>query len=137
MRYLTQLLSGLIFGLGLAIGGMTLPQNVLAFLDITGNWDPSLLFVLGGAVVTAAVAFRLILKQLHPVLDESFHISRAQKPDVCLITGSLLFGIGWGISGYCPGPAIALLATPANPETWIFLGGLFLGFGLDKYLDKP
>lgn len=131
MAYASQLLSGLIFGLGLALAGMTSPQKVLAFLDVTGDWDPSLLLVLGAAVAVSAATFHWILKAERPLFEQRFHISKARKPDAPLAVGSIIFGIGWGISGYCPGPAIALLTTPANPETLIFLGGLGLGVLLD------
>ncbi|HEY3433584.1 MAG TPA: DUF6691 family protein [Rhodocyclaceae bacterium] len=131
MRYAIQLLSGLIFGLGLALAGMTSPQKVLAFLDIAGDWNPALLFVLGGAVITAAIAFRWILKRDHPLLDTRFHLSKVTEPDVGLVLGSVIFGIGWGISGYCPGPGIALLAVPKNPEALLFLTGLLVGFAAD------
>lgn len=127
----SQFVAGLVFGLGLAVAGMTHPLKVLAFLDVASPWDPSLLFVLGAAVAVAALAYRYVLRRQRPLLDESFHVPAAAKPDAGLVFGSLLFGIGWGIAGYCPGPGIALLAVPGNPETWIFLGGLFLGFLAD------
>jgi uncharacterized membrane protein YedE/YeeE len=130
MRYLFQLISGLVFGVGLALAGMTSPQKVLAFLDVSGSWDPALLFVLGGAVVTAAIGFHWILKRRKPLFDQRFHLNPASKPDRALLLGSVLFGIGWGISGYCPGPAIALLAVPGNPESAIFLSGLASGIFL-------
>jgi uncharacterized membrane protein YedE/YeeE len=127
MRYLTQLLSGLIFGFGLALAGMTSPQKVLAFLDVSNQWDPSLLVVLGSAVAIAAVAFRWTLKRSRPVLESQFHVGGIEGIDRGLIAGSAIFGIGWGIGGYCPGPAVALLAVPLNPEAPIFLGGLLAG----------
>lgn len=127
MGLLVQLLAGVILGLGLALAGMTSPHKVLAFLDVSGHWDPSLLFVLGSAVTVAACGYHWILKRPQPVLDDHFHISRANRVDAPLIIGSLLFGAGWGIAGYCPGPAVALLAVPGNAETGIFLGGLTIG----------
>ena len=127
MRALSALLWGLVFGVGLALAGMTSPQKVLAFLDVAGDWDPALLCVLGGAVVTGAIAFRFVLKRPHPVFDARFHVSEARRIDAPLVIGSILFGIGWGIAGYCPGPAVALLAAPANPELPLFLGGMLAG----------
>jgi uncharacterized membrane protein YedE/YeeE len=130
-RLLSSLLAGLIFGIGLAVSGMTNPLKVLAFLDVGGNWDPSLLFVLGGAVGVTVVAFRFILRRPAPLLDERFELPNATAIDRPLLACALLFGIGWGISGYCPGPAIALLASP-GPEALIFLPGLVLGSYLQR-----
>lgn len=123
----SHLFWGLLFGFGLALSGMTSPAKVLAFLDLTGAWDPSLLFVLGGAVVTATLAFRLILGRTAPLLGAAFPAKPSRTIDRSLVLGSLIFGVGWGIGGYCPGPGVALLTTPTNPETALFLGGLLLG----------
>lgn len=136
MRYLTQLLAGLLFGFGLALADMTSPQRVLAFLDVAGAWDPSLLFVLGGAVATAAIGFRLVLRRRAPLLDERFHLSTLQRIDRPLVLGALLFGVGWGIGGYCPGPGLALLAVPGNPETFVFLGALLAGMVLERLTGR-
>lgn len=127
MRRLASLLCGVLFGLGLAVADMTSPTRVLAFLDVTGAWDPSLLFVLGGAVCVTSVAFHFILPRPRPLLDAAFHLPTATRPDAALVIGALLFGVGWGIAGYCPGPGVALLAVPGNPETPLFLGGLVAG----------
>lgn len=127
MRGLAALLCGLVFGLGLALAGMTSPQKVLAFLDVAGDWDPALLCVLGGAVVTAAIAFRFVLRRPRPLFDARFHLPDRPRIDAPLVIGSVLFGIGWGIAGYCPGPAVALLAVPGNPELPLFLGGMLAG----------
>ena len=126
-RALAALLCGLVFGVGLALAGMTSPQKVLAFLDVAGDWDPALLCVLGGAVVTAAIAFRLVLSRPRPLFDARFHLPDRSRIDAPLVVGSILFGIGWGIAGYCPGPAVALLAVPGNPELPLFLGGMLAG----------
>lgn len=136
MRFVSQFVFGLLFGLGLAMAEMTSPQKVLAFLDVSGAWDPSLLFVLGGAVVLAAIAFHRILKRRRPVLDTDFHLTPSTKITGSLVLGSALFGVGWGIAGYCPGPAVALLAVPANPETLPVLGGLIAGLGLSVLLEE-
>lgn len=126
-RLLVQIAAGWVFGAGLALAGMTLPSRVLGFLDITGNWDPALLFVLGGAVLTAAAGYRWVFGRGRPLFDERFHVAPDGYIDAELLAGSALFGIGWGISGYCPGPAVALLAVPSNAEGGLFLGGLVLG----------
>lgn len=136
MRYLTQLFSGLVFGVGLALAGMTSPQKVLAFLDVSDQWDPSLLFVLGGAVVVAAVAFHWTLRRARPVLEPQFHVGAARKVDAGLIAGSAVFGVGWGIGGYCPGPAVALLAAPWNAEAPFLLGGLLVGIASHVVWEK-
>jgi len=125
-KLLSAAASGLLFGYGLALSGMTSPDKVLDFLDVAGDWDPSLLLVLGGAVGVTLVAFRFILRRGAPLLDRAFRLPTAKGIDGPLIVGAILFGIGWGISGYCPGPAIASLAAP-NWETWVFLPAVFLG----------
>lgn len=128
-RILGAGLAGILFGFGLALSGMTNPDKVLDFLDVTGSWDPSLLLVLGGAVGVTLVSFRFILRRPAPLLDRRFHLPSLRRTDGPLVVGAVLFGIGWGISGYCPGPAIASLAAPSW-ETWVFLPAFFLGAGL-------
>ena len=123
--------AGLIFGLGLALSGMTHAGKVLGFLDVTGNWDPSLLLVLGGAVAVTVVVFRFVLRRPAPVLADKFILPTAKFIDGPLVVGAVIFGIGWGVSGYCPGPGIALLAAPGW-ETWIFIPAVLLGAFLHK-----
>ncbi len=125
-------LAGALFGLGLAVSGMTDASKVLAFLDISGRWEPSLLFVLGGAVAVTAGATRLVLRRSAPLLDDAFHISSRRAIDPPLIFGAAIFGIGWGISGYCPGPGVALLASPSW-ETWAFLPAMLLGIAAHRF----
>ncbi|WP_114814864.1 DUF6691 family protein [Paraburkholderia kururiensis] len=135
---------GLLFGIGLALSGMTRPQKVLGFLDVTGKWDGSLLFVLGGAVVTAMIAFRLILKRNAALLAERLDLPKEAPVDFNLLVGAAIFGVGWGAAGYCPGPAIALLAQP-NIEVVYFLPSMVAGWGLYSFIrskqgnfpDKP
>lgn len=136
MNNIVTLLAGLIFGFGLALSGMTHPEKVLGFLDVAGQWDSSLLFVLSGAVSVTLASFHLILNLPKPVLAPAFRVTEARNIDRPLVIGSSLFGIGWGISGYCPGPAIALLAAP-NWELWIFLPAMLLGYALQYYLSRP
>lgn len=130
-RLVAALLSGIVFGLGLAIAAMTDPRKVLGFLDLAGGWDASLLFVLGGAVVVTAVAFRVVLKRPAPVFASAFDLPSTRAIDVPLVAGAALFGLGWGIGGYCPGPAIAALAAP-NAETWLFLPAMAAGMALHR-----
>lgn len=134
-KYISILVAGLIFGLGLAVSGMTHAGKVLGFLDVTGHWDPSLLLVLGGAVAVTTVAFPFILRRPAPVLEEKFRLPVARVIDGSLVAGAAIFGIGWGISGYCPGPGIALLAAPGW-ETWVFIPAVLLGAFLHKALTS-
>lgn len=117
-RYVTMAasyLAGLVFSLGLAVSGMTDPARVVGFLDIAGDWDPTLMFVLGGAVVTTYLGYRWVLKQPAPLLAGRFQLPSKQDLDAKLLGGATLFGVGWGLSGYCPGPAIASLGGASLP----------------------
>ncbi len=127
-RLLIALASGLIFGLGLAISEMVNPAKVLGFLDITGAWDPSLVFVLGGAVAVGFIAFRVILKRPAPAFAEKYDLPTKTAIDLRLIGGAVLFGIGWGLIGLCPGPAIASLAYGNLESVW-FLIAMAAGLG--------
>lgn len=131
-RNIASALAGMVFGFGLALAGMTHPEKVLGFLDVAGAWDASLLFVLGGAVCVTLITFRFILKLHKPLLAEQFVITKDVQIDRPLIVGAALFGVGWGISGYCPGPAVALIATP-NWELWAFLPAAIVGGVAEKY----
>ncbi|WP_168788543.1 DUF6691 family protein [Paraburkholderia aromaticivorans] len=128
-RHLASLVCGLLFGAGLALAGMTRPQKVLGFLDVAGSWDPSLLLVLGSAVALAAVGFHFVLRRSSPLLAPSFDLPKAKAIDLHLIGGATIFGVGWGLSGYCPGPAIALLAAP-DTEALYFLPAMLAGWWL-------
>ena len=108
-------IAGLLFGLGLGISGMTDPARVLGFLDLFGAWDPTLIFVLGGAVVTTFIGYRLVLRRKAPLCGNAFQLPTRQDLDARLIAGAALFGIGWGLSGYCPGPAFASIAGLTMP----------------------
>ena len=130
-RNLAALGAGLLFGLGLAISQMLNPAKVIGFLDITGNWDPSLIFVMVGAIAVAFIFFRIILKTPAPKFDRQFHIPTAASIDKNLILGAGLFGIGWGLVGLCPGPAISSLAY-GRVESVIFLVAMFVGFYIER-----
>jgi uncharacterized protein len=106
---IASLASGTLFGAGLALGGMTDPARVRGFLDIFGNWDPTLAFVMGGAVIVMAIAWRFVPQMAGPLLDERFHLPTESDLTPQLIGGAALFGIGWGVAGLCPGPGIAAL----------------------------
>lgn len=128
--------AGLVFGVGLALAQMTDPRKVLGFLDIAGPWDPSLALVLGGAVGLSLVSFHYILRLPRPLLGERFDVPVSRRwLEPKLLIGSTLFGIGWGISGYCPGPALAQLAAP-NAETWAFLPALIVGSFIARAIQR-
>ncbi|MFT4191418.1 MAG: YeeE/YedE thiosulfate transporter family protein [Comamonas sp.] len=132
---LAALASGLVFGLGLAVAGMTDPRKVLAFLDLAGAWDPSLLLVLGAAVTVTFVGYRWVLRRPAPLFDSQFHLPTARAIDAPLLAGALLFGIGWGLAGYCPGPAIASIGY-GNPEAWLLLPALVAGSLLRRWQTR-
>jgi len=117
---LVALISGVLFGLGLGFSQMIDPEKVIGFLDLAGNWDPTLAFVMGGAVLVTLVSFRFILKRPAPVLNGKFHVPSRKDIDRPLLIGSALFGIGWGIGGYCPGPAVtSLVLGVLNPLLFV------------------
>jgi uncharacterized membrane protein YedE/YeeE len=109
MDIFTALVAGLIFGLGLIVSGMSNPAKVLGFLDLFGTWNPSLAFVMAGAIAVGAVAFAAAKKRTTSLLGDPMQLPAARKVDAALIMGSLLFGMGWGLAGICPGPALVLL----------------------------
>lgn len=123
--------AGFLFGIGLWVSGMANPTKVLGFLDVTGEWDASLLLVMGGAVAVTAVAFHFILKREKPFLEEKFKIPEKNGIDIPLIAGAAIFGIGWGIAGYCPGPAVTALTTLSN-ESIVFVIAMITGGLLHK-----
>lgn len=108
-QHLVALGAGLLFGLGLGYSQMIDPARVIGFLDVTGDWDPTLAFVMGGAVLVTLITFRWILKQPHPTLNGKFYLPTRQDIDRPLVLGAVLFGVGWGLGGYCPGPGITAL----------------------------
>lgn len=131
----TALFCGLLFGIGLSLSHMVNPEKVLNFLDVAGNWDPSLLFVMLGALPVAMLSFRAILKRPGPILAESFQLSSKLSIDATLILGAAIFGVGWGMSGYCPGPAVTGLGLYSF-ESVIMVGSIILGFVVfDKLFD--
>jgi len=132
LRALSALAAGAVFGIGLAVAQMIDPHKVLGFLDVAGAWDASLLFVLGGAVGLAAIGFRFVLRRPAPRWDDRFHFGLCQGIDAPLLLGSALFGIGWGLAGYCPGPVIASLAF-GNAEAWWFVPAMVAGAALQRW----
>lgn len=132
MYLLTALLSGLVFGLGLIVSGMTNPAKVIGFLDLFGRWDPSLALVMGGAVAVGSVAFALVRRRPHSYLGAPLRMPERRDIDRHLVLGSLAFGAGWGVAGYCPGPALASLAT-GGAKPWIFTASMLAGMALYEW----
>jgi uncharacterized membrane protein YedE/YeeE len=125
-RYVLSTLSGALFGVGLCVSGMTRPEKVIAFLDVTGRWDPSLAFVMLGAVAVHFTAYRLIRRRPAPLYAPEFFIPTRHTIDLKLIGGAALFGIGWGLAGYCPGPGVVSLGAAA-PTAIVFVAALLAG----------
>lgn len=123
---IAALLCGLIFGLGLILSGMGSPAKVQNFLDVFGTWDPSLGFVMGGAIAVGLIAFTWAKQRKTAVLGDPMQLPTSTAIDSKLLTGSALFGIGWGMAGFCPGPALMNLST-LNPEVWIFVAAMLVG----------
>jgi len=123
---LSAIAAGFVFGLGLWISGMANPAKVIGFLDISGEWDPSLALVMAGAVAVTVVAFRLTLRRGKPMLEESFALPTKKDIDAPLVAGSAVFGLGWGIGGYCPGPGLTALAT-LSTESVVFVAAMVVG----------
>ncbi len=135
LRWMTCLFAGALFGLGLAIAQMTNPLKVLNFLDVAGSWEPSLAFVMGSAVMITLGGVRLVLRRKAPLLGERFHLPTLVHVDRQLVLGSALFGIGWGLTGYCPGPALATLLS-GNNEVYLFVPAMLLGGFLHRTLVR-
>jgi uncharacterized membrane protein YedE/YeeE len=133
---LSALAAGLLFGLGLTVSGMIDPAKVLGFLDIAGDWDPSLLFVLGGAVVTATIGFRLVQRRQAPLFAGRFHLPASSGIDTQIILGAALFGIGWGLVGFCPGPAISALLADGW-QAALFVASASFGMAAHRLLRRP
>lgn len=129
------LLSGLLFGLGLGISQMIDRERVLDFLDLMGKWDTTLMFVLGGAVGVTLITFRFILSLKHPIFDNKFYLPTRNNIDSSLITGAIIFGVGWGISGFCPGPAVTSLVQ-LNFNPFIFIFAFIIGSFSSKLMQK-
>jgi uncharacterized membrane protein YedE/YeeE len=134
MRLFSAWAIGLIFGLGISMSGMANPAKVLNFFDIAGSWDPSLAFVMGGALATTYLGYRMVFRRPAPVLDTRFQLPTARLIDLRLIGGSALFGIGWGISGFCPGGALPALGTGAG-DVIAFVSALVVGLFIARGLQ--
>lgn len=135
MKNILTFISGLIFGVGLIISGMTNPAKVIGFLDLFGNWDPSLIFVMLGAIPIAFIGFRIIEKKQATLLNEPVHLPGKDHMNSELIIGSLLFGSGWALAGFCPGPALVALGS-GNSKGIIFVVAMLAGMLLHDHLYR-
>ncbi len=133
MRFLLTYAIGLIFGLGIIAGGMANPAKVLNFFDIAGTWDPSLAFVMGGALITTAIGYRFVLRRPAPRMAEVFHLPTLRSIDLPLVAGSAAFGIGWGIAGFCPGGALPAIGT-LDRDVLTFVVALVVGILAAKWV---
>jgi len=135
MKLLLVLISGILFGLGLSFSNMINPTVVLNFLDVFGQWDPSLMFVMAGALITVGLGFKWIFKRKAPLFSDEFHLPKLKNIDQNLVSGAVIFGVGWGLAGYCPGPALASLAY-GYMEPIIFCIAMFAGFKCSQLVKK-
>jgi uncharacterized membrane protein YedE/YeeE len=135
MRNLVTFAIGLVFGIGLLASGMNLPAKVLGFLDLFGRWDPSLMFVMGGAIPFAAIGFALARRRGRSVLGEALSLPENKNVDPRLLAGALIFGVGWGIAGVCPGPAIVNLGFFTAPAI-VFFGAMLAGMAVFELYER-
>ncbi|MBV8633627.1 MAG: YeeE/YedE family protein [Burkholderiaceae bacterium] len=133
MKLFTALISGLLFGTGLIISGMSNPAKIMAFLDLSGNWDPSLVFVMAGAIAVAAPAFAWAKRRRQTLLNTPLNLPENTAIDKRLVVGSLLFGAGWGLAGFCPGPAL-VAASSGIPGALLFAAAMLSGMALFTFL---
>ena len=135
MRLIAIYLIGVIFGTGIVVSGMSNPAKVINFFDVAGTWDPSLAFVMGGALIVTAIGYRLVFGRQRPIWEGRFNLPTARNLDARLIGGSAVFGIGWGIAGFCPGGALPALGT-GRYEVFAFVAALIAGIYAAKYLQS-
>jgi len=135
-QFVVSFIAGLLFAFGLIVSGMSNPSKVLNFLDITGNWDPTLAFVMAAALLVTFPAFRFVLKRSAPLLSDRFYLPTKQQIDAPLIAGAAIFGIGWGLAGLCPGPALTALGSGAT-SAFVFVAAMIAGALAQKYIVQP
>lgn len=133
MDKLTAIIAGLLFGAGLTVSDMVNPMKVLNFLDMLGAWDPTLIFVLGSALAVTAAGYAIVLRRPKPLFAESFHLPAKSGINPQLIGGAVIFGIGWGLSGFCPAPAIASLVF-GLPQSFVFVAAMAIGLAIAPIL---
>lgn len=139
MKLISAFISGVIFSIGLTVAGMTDPVNVIGFLDITGQWNPALMLVLIAAIVVTAIGYRLVWKRTEPLFEENFFVPTSRIMDGRLMTGAAIFGIGWGLVGLCPGPALSSVVS-GESSVLVFigamLGGMLLQRGVSLFIEN-
>lgn len=135
MHLIVAYIIGLVFGTGIALSGMANPAKVLNFFDIAGSWDPSLVFVMGGALITTFIGYRLVLDRSAPVLAKAFQVPAIRTIDARLLGGSAVFGVGWGIAGFCPGGALPALGT-GRWEVFAFAAAVVVGIYIARFLQS-
>jgi uncharacterized membrane protein YedE/YeeE len=136
-RMIVALFAGTLFGVGLAVSGMVNPAKVIGFLDVAGEWDPTLIFVMGGALLVTIPAFGLILKRPRPILADGFALPTKSALDGRLLGGAALFGVGWGLSGFCPGPAVVAMVTGLMP-VFAFVASMVGGMAIYTWIfERP
>ncbi len=135
MRIIMAFIAGLIFGLGLILSGMTNPSKVIGFLDLAGSWDPSLAFVMGGAIFVGVIAFHFAKVGQKSLLGDVMHLPTANQIDLRLVLGALVFGVGWGLAGYCPGPALTSIAQGGS-KPLIIVAAMICGMALFEIIER-
>ena len=135
MLNLSSFLAGLVFGLGLIVSGMANPAKVLGFLDLAGRWDPSLAFVMAGAIAVGAIAFAIARTRTASLLDAPMKLPSEQRIDRRLLAGALVFGVGWGIAGFCPGPALVAIGM-GSTKAVVFVVAMLAGMGIFQIAEK-
>jgi uncharacterized protein len=135
MHAFSAFATGLIFGIGLIVSGMTDPSKIIGFLDLAGPWDPSLAFVMGGAVAVGFIAFRFARRRTAAFLGGAMHLPEARQMDRRLVLGSLGFGIGWGLAGYCPGPAVVSVGM-GQEKAIVFVVAMLAGMGIYELIEQ-
>lgn len=132
---IAALVVGFVFAIGLGLSGMTQPQKVIGFLDLFGQWDPSLIFVMAGAIMVHFVTYKLIRKKQTPLFDRQWHVPTKKEITPALLVGSFLFGVGWALGGFCPGPAVTSLAS-LEKVPFVFIISMLAGMWIFKLLDR-
>lgn len=136
VQLVVSFIAGWLFAVGLILSGMSNPSKVLNFLDVTGNWDPTLAFVMAGALLVTFPAFRFVLKRPAPFLSDRFYLPTRQQIDAHLLSGAAIFGVGWGLAGLCPGPALTALGSGAI-SAFVFVAAMTVGALVHKYIIEP
>ncbi|MCR9137545.1 MAG: YeeE/YedE family protein [Alphaproteobacteria bacterium] len=136
MRLISTYLIGLVFGIGISISGMADPAKVLNFFDLFGTWDPSLAFVMGGGLLVTYFGYRFVFRQSAPVFETAFIVPKSKRVDLRLLGGSAVFGIGWGIAGFCPGGVLPVIGT-GRPDVLVFVASLIAGMLVARLFNRP